>query len=795
MIVNNVRDCGTMLGAAPGIQGGGTERNPEEQQLNLKHLIIGEPVGGRATSFHEAFNFVTNEKFALKMMPCSNDTDYHDALNDVQSFCEVNHPFIATTYGHISKEFRVGGELHPSHAAKRTWIIYILFEPKTRSLEDLIADGLMTKKRKISVAEMQKIVFSTSIGLALFQKLQKSRHGTIKPCNIILAPDQVYKLSNVGTVSFPKLFNKYQKERQTPDIRFWAPEALRAARENRYSRYDIYRSDIFSLGLCLLQAALTTEIPRLNDPRSNELKQEIDKYISQTEGFYGASFGHLLRKMLQVEAKFRPDCTNLVYMQEFLEFTKTRSQDIAYFLKPNPIGGAEGPGNEGNHGGYTGEFGGAAAQINRVNQRDRSPIFSNPDNNNVVNLPNFTGITPSSNMKGGPQSVAMNPSRSQISAGGHHMTATFKNGDHERNPPINTKVYGIMNQEAPEYEAENVYSRPAGNRPGIKGQAPMVGGGTFVNPVGENEQAQFGGPFQQHGSIPRPSRSPSMISVGTNPSLVPLNQRPSLPQGEGDSNPYAKIPPYAQALQPRPQVGGGSYPFYEMPSVDGDQGNNSFLRGGNEYYPRAAPEAQEYEPTQSQISQNNDHSAFPNHSYMGPNGSQYPRGNPGSSLSLANIRRDATPEHRGVPNPSVNDLPSRTNSFHPNMMITPDNNPQARPSNPYSEEQHDMGGRIYGVPTHSLQPMNRPKYEPDREGGLVAGQGNMGYQSALPNNPQNYHKNPYANNGPYLSGNSNGYSGAMGNNANNEYMGPGVAPSIGGPYNPNNSVQTPIKLR
>eukprot|EP01017_Pseudomicrothorax_dubius_P041081 TRINITY_DN6539_c0_g1_i1.p1 TRINITY_DN6539_c0_g1~~TRINITY_DN6539_c0_g1_i1.p1 ORF type:complete len:506 (-),score=121.91 TRINITY_DN6539_c0_g1_i1:350-1867(-) len=312
------------------------DRN-EEGQLNLKHLIIGEQIGSQkaSSSIHEAFNFMTNERFALKMLPCANDAEYTDASNDVRSFCEIRHPFIVTNYGSISKEFRVGND-----TSRRTWIIYVLLERKQRSLDEIMNEFLPGRRRTVPPAEMSKLVFSGVVALANLQKTQRTMHGTIKPANIILDSEGVYKLSNVGTTSFQRLMQKYNKDRQTPDIRFWSLEALRSARDGRSSRYDIYKADIFSFGLTLLQAALPFEIPRLNDPRNQDLKTEIEKTIASIDPSYGAQFMSLLRKMLQVEPRARPDPGNMAYMPDFMEFTRTRMQDVSYLVNND---GARGP--------------------------------------------------------------------------------------------------------------------------------------------------------------------------------------------------------------------------------------------------------------------------------------------------------------------------------------------------------------------------------------------------------------------------------------------------------------------
>eukprot|EP01017_Pseudomicrothorax_dubius_P017928 TRINITY_DN2002_c0_g2_i1.p1 TRINITY_DN2002_c0_g2~~TRINITY_DN2002_c0_g2_i1.p1 ORF type:complete len:673 (-),score=133.04 TRINITY_DN2002_c0_g2_i1:52-2070(-) len=297
--------------------------------INLREIVIGDPIGDPSTSsVHFASNYATGERFALKMIQCDNTMEYQDAVGDARLFTEVQHPFIAENFGWVSKEFRSPD----NDPTRRSWIVYILMELKARSLDGIINEGLSTRRRTVSPTEMPKLLFSSVVALAHAQKVGKSLHGTIKPANIIIDDDGIYKMSNVGTVSFARLAKKYERERITPDIRFWSPEALRAARENRGGRYDIYRADVFSLGLTMLQAALPYEIPRLNDPRNTDLRTEIERNINATTTAYGRAFSGVLRKMLQIDPRSRPDATNLSFNTGFLEYTGTRMQDVAYYV-------------------------------------------------------------------------------------------------------------------------------------------------------------------------------------------------------------------------------------------------------------------------------------------------------------------------------------------------------------------------------------------------------------------------------------------------------------------------------
>ena len=76
-------------------------------------------------------------------------------------------------------------------------------------------------------------------------------------------------------------------------------------------KHNTYKSDVFSLGMCLLYAATlyfncTDEIREMID--MNEIKIILDKYLSER---YSNQFISLIHLMLQVDEQLRPDFIQL----------------------------------------------------------------------------------------------------------------------------------------------------------------------------------------------------------------------------------------------------------------------------------------------------------------------------------------------------------------------------------------------------------------------------------------------------------------------------------------------------
>ena len=76
-------------------------------------------------------------------------------------------------------------------------------------------------------------------------------------------------------------------------------------------KYNPYRSDVFSLGLCMLLAACLSYIPLYEIreiKKMDKVKNIIDGYLSKR---YSKKFINLLLLMVQVNEKYRPDFIEL----------------------------------------------------------------------------------------------------------------------------------------------------------------------------------------------------------------------------------------------------------------------------------------------------------------------------------------------------------------------------------------------------------------------------------------------------------------------------------------------------
>ena len=203
---------------------------------------------------------------------------------------------------------------------KTTFVMYVLMDIAIRDWEkEILLRG--TKKRFYTEKELITILKELIHTFAELQR-HKISHRDIKPQNILLFPDNKFKISDFGEAK-ELMTNNRATIKQT--IRgtelYMSPILFRALQKktyNKYTEHNTFKSDVFSLGLCILFAATLTfnslcEIREVND--SKFIKQLLKKYLEKK---YTNKFNEFLFSMLEVDEKNRDDFIELEKKMQFL---------------------------------------------------------------------------------------------------------------------------------------------------------------------------------------------------------------------------------------------------------------------------------------------------------------------------------------------------------------------------------------------------------------------------------------------------------------------------------------------
>ena len=176
--------------------------------------------------------------------------------------------------------------------------------------------------------ELMKILTNLTTTLASLQKLGIC-HRDVKPQNILCFGKDNYKLSDFGEAKKKKkrkingnCIYDFEGDTSKQTVRgtelYMSPILFKALHDHPEDdlEYNAYKSDVFSLGLCMLLSS-TLGFQALYDIRElydyKKIKSIIEKYLSSR---YSKDYIKLIVSMLQIKEKNRPDFIELeTYIQ------------------------------------------------------------------------------------------------------------------------------------------------------------------------------------------------------------------------------------------------------------------------------------------------------------------------------------------------------------------------------------------------------------------------------------------------------------------------------------------------
>ena len=92
--------------------------------------------------------------------------------------------------------------------------------------------------------------------MAFLQKEKKIAHRDVKPENILVFKNGIYKLGDFGEAKINKLMKRNAKATIRGTEMYMSPLLFKSLQEDRDDvQHDVFKSDVFSLGYCLVFAA------------------------------------------------------------------------------------------------------------------------------------------------------------------------------------------------------------------------------------------------------------------------------------------------------------------------------------------------------------------------------------------------------------------------------------------------------------------------------------------------------------------------------------------------------------
>ena len=244
-----------------------------------------------------------NQLFSMKKIILSEELDVHAVIKEYRMCQKLKHSNVVKILGIYNNKLDL-----------TTYVVYVLMEVGLTDWEKEIR-SYNDKSLEYTEQELIQIIKQLSSVLSFLQRNNIS-HRDIKPQNILVFKNGIYKVADFGEA---KQIDNIAKNLINFSLRgtelYMSPLLFNGLRTGQIDiKHNLFKSDVYSLGLCILYAAV----------RNNKPLYEIRKYVDMAEikrfldkllkGKYSQKFLSLLISMLEIHEKNRPD---------FIELEKT----------------------------------------------------------------------------------------------------------------------------------------------------------------------------------------------------------------------------------------------------------------------------------------------------------------------------------------------------------------------------------------------------------------------------------------------------------------------------------------
>ena len=291
-----------------------SDKSVDSLDINKYKIIqqIGEGTYGKIYKVSDK----NNKTYALKKIICHDKNELKFTKDEFNIAIKHPHNNIVRIIG-----------MNEKCLDETTFALYILIELAQSDWEKEVS--MRSKILKFyKENELLSILYQLVSCLSYLQK-NKISHRDLKPQNILIFDSKTYKLADFGEAKQHKSYNNMSTLRGTE--LYMSPLLFGKLRKEIESNtnssqpkavaHNVYKSDVFSLGYCMIYASTLT-FDSIISMREISTNQENEKILRNwIKNRYSETYIKILLKMIDLEEVNRPDFTELFKMLDKLKIS------------------------------------------------------------------------------------------------------------------------------------------------------------------------------------------------------------------------------------------------------------------------------------------------------------------------------------------------------------------------------------------------------------------------------------------------------------------------------------------
>ena len=265
------------------------------------YTIISQLGEGSFGSIYKVYNNDTKIKYAMKKIIANDIHSLEIFQKEFEIVHENSHPNILDIHGVCMRCLDT-----------TTYVLYVLMDVAEKDWEVEINERSKLKKyynERELISMLKQIVNA----LCFLQKEKNVAHRDIKPENILLFKNNVYKIADFGEAKKSNN-NKFRTLRGTEF--YMSPILYNNLKiKNDIVRHNPYKSDVFSLGYCIV-CATALDFDIIDKIRGKNYSQIKEIFNKSFQNMYSNKFIELIFKMIEHDERKRVD---FIQLKEILD--------------------------------------------------------------------------------------------------------------------------------------------------------------------------------------------------------------------------------------------------------------------------------------------------------------------------------------------------------------------------------------------------------------------------------------------------------------------------------------------